>query len=43
MYIKVDGDAEFIMSQQQGLVRNFNGWDDHFEPTWNLYWISPGQ
>lgn len=37
----VNGDVEFIKSQQLGLVNNFNGWNDRFEPTLGLYFISP--
>lgn len=37
----VNGDADFIKSQQEGFVNNFDGWDDHFERSLNLYRITP--
>lgn len=37
----LNGDDIFIKSQLEGLVNNFRGWEDRFEPALNLYFISP--
>lgn len=37
----VSGNRDFIASQQEGFVNNFNGWNDRFEPSLNLYFLSP--
>ncbi|ODM90461.1 Beta-L-arabinobiosidase [Orchesella cincta] len=37
----VTGNKPFILSQQEGFVNNFNGWNRSYEPTLNLYFISP--
>lgn len=37
----MNGDKEFIKSQLEGFVNNFNTWEDHFEPKLGLYYISP--
>jgi len=35
------GNRDFITSQQQGFVNNFNGWNNSYEPTLNMYFITP--
>ncbi|CAL8085948.1 unnamed protein product [Orchesella dallaii] len=35
------GNKDFITSQQEGLVNNFNGWNDRYEPALDLYFLSP--
>ncbi|ODM95227.1 Beta-L-arabinobiosidase [Orchesella cincta] len=37
----VTGNKDFILSQQEGLVNNFNGWNDRYEPTLDMYFLSP--
>lgn len=37
----VNGDFDFIKSQQAGLVNNFNDWDERFEPALGMYFLSP--
>ncbi|CAG7826701.1 unnamed protein product [Allacma fusca] len=37
----IDGDEEFMKSQLKGLIRNYRKWDDHYDDTWKMYWISP--
>ncbi|CAL8144772.1 unnamed protein product [Orchesella dallaii] len=35
------GNKDFILSQQEGLVNNFNGWNDRYEPELDMYFLSP--
>jgi hypothetical protein len=37
----VNGDADFIKSQQQGFVTNFHGWGERIDPNNGLYKLSP--
>jgi hypothetical protein len=37
----VNGDADFINSQQQGFVTSFNGWGERIDPNNGLYKLSP--
>ncbi|CAL8125673.1 unnamed protein product [Orchesella dallaii] len=37
----VTGNRDFITSQQQGLVNNFNGWNNSYEPVLNMFFITP--
>ena len=38
----VDGDAEFLKSQQAGFVRNYNNWGrTNYDSNVGLYYISP--
>lgn len=37
----ISGNKEFIKSQQEGLVKNFNGWNKVYEPELDLYYITP--
>lgn len=37
----LSGNKDFIASQQEGFVNNFNGWNNRFEPSLNLYFLSP--
>lgn len=35
------GDREFVVGQLQNLVRQYRGWDSHFDTTLGLYWQVP--
>jgi hypothetical protein len=37
----VTGDAEFAIGQLENLVKQYRGWDNHFNPVLGLYWQVP--
>ncbi|ODN03661.1 Beta-L-arabinobiosidase [Orchesella cincta] len=37
----LSGNKDFIASQQEGFVNNFNGWDNRYEPALDMYFLSP--
>ncbi|KAF4947819.1 hypothetical protein FSARC_13881 [Fusarium sarcochroum] len=37
----VTGDRDFIVGQLQNLVKQYRGWDNHFNDTLGLYWQVP--